>query len=298
MSHLPSDQALGAYLQALRTAAGLDVAVLARRMSLSPAQLAQLERGQDSLFYNRKIREQAARKVIAHLGGDPMRAAEQPQFPISQPTVDRDPELVPVAAHAAVAQEAPSTGASSRFFKAGVLLAVLLGGAAYVSGWISRGVVPQPNPVRAAAIESASPPEVPSPSSATPAEPAPSDPAGTSSAPPPAAQVTPVAVAAAPLPQPCAQPPGEALPVQPPQASKAGDMVHVVSLGDVWVCLTDASGKQQHRRLEAGQAQSFYGPPPWTVRSEQLRQTQLYFQGWKVRLPEQAQDSIQLVELR
>ena len=65
-----ADQALGAYLSFLRVGAGLDTAVLARRVSLSPAQVAQLESGRSSLFYNHRIRLQAARKIILHLGGD------------------------------------------------------------------------------------------------------------------------------------------------------------------------------------------------------------------------------------
>ncbi len=55
-------------LRALREAAGLDLAVLARRVSLSAAQLEQLECGQDSLFYSPAIRQRAALKVYEYLG--------------------------------------------------------------------------------------------------------------------------------------------------------------------------------------------------------------------------------------
>jgi DNA-binding XRE family transcriptional regulator len=56
-----------AELKALREAAGLDLAVLARRVSLSTAQLEQLESGQDGLFYSPSIRRQAALKVYQYL---------------------------------------------------------------------------------------------------------------------------------------------------------------------------------------------------------------------------------------
>jgi transcriptional regulator with XRE-family HTH domain len=56
-----------AELKALREAAGLDLAVLARRVSLSTAQLEQLESGRDSLFYSPSIRRQAALKVHQYL---------------------------------------------------------------------------------------------------------------------------------------------------------------------------------------------------------------------------------------
>lgn len=63
-----SEEISGEQLRALRLAAGLDVAVLARRVSLSNAQLLQLENDQHSLFYTLAIRRHAARKVLAHLG--------------------------------------------------------------------------------------------------------------------------------------------------------------------------------------------------------------------------------------
>ncbi len=56
-----------AELKALREAAGVDLAVLARRLSLSAAQLKQLESGQGSLFYSPAIRRQAALKVYQYL---------------------------------------------------------------------------------------------------------------------------------------------------------------------------------------------------------------------------------------
>ena len=71
-----TEQISGEQLKTLRLAAGLDVAVLARRVSLSTAQLLQLENDQHSLFYTPAIRRHAARKVLAHLASQP--AQEQP----------------------------------------------------------------------------------------------------------------------------------------------------------------------------------------------------------------------------
>jgi transcriptional regulator with XRE-family HTH domain len=62
-----SEEVSGDQIKALRLAAGLDVAVLARRVSLSRAQLLQIENDQHSLFYSPAIRRHAARKVWAHL---------------------------------------------------------------------------------------------------------------------------------------------------------------------------------------------------------------------------------------
>ncbi|MEI7783053.1 MAG: hypothetical protein WCK08_01615 [Betaproteobacteria bacterium] len=68
----------GEQLRALRLAAGMDVAVLARRVSLSTAQLLQLENDQHSLFYTPAIRRHAARKVLAHLGSSARELGQQP----------------------------------------------------------------------------------------------------------------------------------------------------------------------------------------------------------------------------
>lgn len=82
-------------LRALRLAAGLELSVLARQVSLSPAQLMQLENGLDSLFYTPAIGQQAARKVYLFLTGSGGAAP-----------------IAPGAALAARPQAAPSRAAS------------------------------------------------------------------------------------------------------------------------------------------------------------------------------------------
>lgn len=62
-----TEEVSGEQIRNLRLAAGMDAAVLARRVSLSTAQLLQLENDQHSLFYTPAIRRHAARKVLAHL---------------------------------------------------------------------------------------------------------------------------------------------------------------------------------------------------------------------------------------
>lgn len=302
MSPTATDQSLGAYLKALRIQAGLDVAVLARRLSLSPAQLLQLESGQASLFYNHRIRQQAARKVIAHLGGDTSRVQDEPNpadnaSPPPAPQAPAVPDEVVDAVSVAVKPARPLQQAGGAL----VLFALLVGGALWMAGSWGPASRRAPDVAQASATQTAVVPAAPEP--AAPAE-APlklamAEEEPTASAPvrdaPAQASAT---QAPADAPDSCLAPSDQSPTVRPPEARKAGDMVYVVSLATVSVCLSDGSGKQQRKRLEAGQSHSFYGPPPWVVRSDQLRQTQLYFQGWKVRLPEQAQDSIKLVELR
>jgi hypothetical protein len=50
--------------------------------------------------------------------------------------------------------------------------------------------------------------------------------------------------------------------------------------------------------FKAGQERSFQGAPPWTVQSPSLAQFNVFFQGWKLRLPTDTTKSVQIVELQ
>ena len=65
--------------------------------------------------------------------------------------------------------------------------------------------------------------------------------------------------------------------------SKAGDMVYVQSLSQQVVCVIDAAGKEQSKTLEAGASYSFYGAPPFKLLTTNLAQTEIFFQGLRVR---------------
>ncbi len=312
----PTDEVLGAYLRSLRLNAGLDVAVLARRVSLSAAQVLELESGRGSLFYNRRIRLQAARKTIAHLGGDlACLSAGAPE-----PAVLADPLPALLAAQSASASstipggvQAAQGGAPRSWGAAALLLAVLagLGIIAATRGptasdrspqTAERAGTPAPTPespapaaVRRPLDLAAAPMTEPVAAPTTAQQAGAQEPAAPEQErkrpPDQAARVTREELSA------CAWRSGEVPVYQPTQARKPGDMVYVVSQVSQVLCVADATGKPQVQRLEPGQGLSFYGQPPWQVASAQLQQTQLYFQGWKVRLPAQAQNRIQLVEL-
>ena len=122
--------------------------------------------------------------------------------------------------------------------------------------------------VKEEVIEPAPPPAV------TPVEPAPA--------------VAPVAVApasviAADIPGAC--PPEEGIVSYKPEiARKSGDMVYVQTKSQQVICVVDAAGKTQNKRIEPGLGSSFYGKPPFKVLTAGLNQVDIYFQGAKVRL--------------
>lgn len=316
-----ADQALGVYLSFLRVGAGLDTVVLARRVSLSPAQVAQLESGRSSLFYNHRIRLQAARKIILHLGGDLAKLPDYaPQaLPVlgsavthlseaAKPVAPQPTQPVrPAASSAATAQ--PRALPTRHLATALGLGAVLLGlGILAGTPW-SPAVFPTvAHPSETDSATQARRADVDASTASAEGGDAPVDlkPMEVAAAVLPAGQLETLAApvgdksASKPGTDPlaCAWPSGAAPSFQPQQARKPGDMVYVVSGVDQVLCVADADGKSQSKRLEAGQAQSYYGRPPWQLMSSALQQTQVYFQGYKVRLPSQAQDRVELVELR
>jgi cytoskeleton protein RodZ len=315
------DQALGAYLSFLRVGAGLDTAVLARRVSLSPAQVAQLESGRSSLFYNHRIRLQAARKIILHLGGDLAQLPDSaPQtMPVPGGAVTHRSEAAkpvapqptqPVRPAASSAATAQPRGLPTRHMATALGLGAVLLGLGILAGtpWNPAVFPTVAHPAETDSVVQAVRTDVGA--TAASAE------GGAASV-----DLKPMEVAAAVLPAgpletlassvgdksaskqgadllSCAWPSGSAPIFQPLQARKSGDMVYVVSEVSQVLCVADADGKSQSKRLEAGQAHSYYGRPPWQLMSSALQQTQVYFQGYKVRLPSQAQDRVELVELR
>ena len=319
-----ADQALGAYLNFLRVGAGLDTAVLARRVSLSPAQVAQLESGRSSLFYNHRIRLQAARKIILHLGGDLAKLPDlapqalpgpggavthrsEPAKPVAPQPIQPIQSVRPAVSSAATAQ---ARGLPTRHMVTALGLGAVLLGLGILTGtpWSSAVFPAVAHPAESDSAVQAVRPEVGASAASAEGGPASVD-------------LKPMEVAAAVLPAgpletlapsvgdksaskpgadllACAWPSGAAPIFQPQQARKPGDMVYVVSEVSQVLCVADADGKSQSKRLEAGQTQSYYGRPPWQLMSSALQQTQVYFQGYKVRLPSQAQDRVELVELR
>lgn len=296
MTGTEADRALGSYLRSLRQAAGLDPAVLARRLSLSTAQLLQLEEGERSLFYTPGIRMQAARKLITHLGGDlsalenAPAAGPPPSAPAPQPA--QEPVPAPVVALPDAVPQTPSkeTTAARPVLVGGLLLSGLLFALAFFAG--------RPAPPAATSVASAGASPAPAAAAQAVAVAVPEPPAAPPARELPAA-AAPAAQAAEPAQGPaiaCQPPLADAAVFRPLQARKPGDMVYLVSGVEQVVCVTDGNGQQQARSFKAGQGLSFYGPPPWQLQSSQWGQTQLYFQGWKVQLPAVAPEVIRLVE--
>jgi hypothetical protein len=73
------------------------------------------------------------------------------------------------------------------------------------------------------------------------------------------------------------------------EPSKPGNFVHVIVRSRQIVCVLDASGKSMMQSIDTGAGHTFGGKAPFTILTNGLSQTSVYFQGKLVRpMSEQA----------
>ncbi len=322
-------------MRELREGQGLDVAVLARRLAISAAQLRQLEQNQSTLFYSDAIRLAAARKVSAYLGEPLLLTQALAPAPDAQPDLSNGgqphggqkqavgAEAVPFAiSEAPSGQVSLKGGAESAedvspspepqtmpqrhglhpwpSALAGCALALAL-----VLGWQWQAPEQLAVPQQAGEQAKLEQPAVPEAAAPT-AEPTPDKTAA-------AAELAVVPGSAAAYPEPmrwasvstdsakttsdaaCGSFVGPADSFSPAKAVKDGSLVYVVGVPDQVVCLKDGQGKVSRHVFTAATGQSFYGTAPWLVESAQLGALQIFFQGARVRLGDSGSRRLRLV---
>jgi hypothetical protein len=281
---------------------------LASKSNLSVAQIVELEAGGCAHFYTPAIKESAARKVARLLGGDPavvIRPLDD-SLPLDEPVLIQS--VTPLYRQKSV----PARSTSVFLRQPGLVAApiLMLIAVVYASGWLHQkwqeggsqqfwreartAAVPhvdEPNTAgsgfQSSALLSVARPEV----QAQEAD------AGT----PQHAQAAVATLVAESAPNSpvaaglCRQTePGTVL--VPSRPSKSGDMVYIVAQKDGAVCVVDGSGASTVMALKAQEARSVYGPPPWRVHFEAPEQAQLYFQGVRLRLPQNPVTTLALQE--
>ena len=75
---------------------------------------------------------------------------------------------------------------------------------------------------------------------------------------------------------------------------KSDARLYVISPKGGSVCVADASGKMKLIELKPMVGQAFGGKPPYTVRSNQLAQIEIYLQGFRAKIPPDA-DTLKLI---
>lgn len=275
-------------LTRLREQAGLDRATFARRNTLSPAQLAELEEGGQGRFYNDRIKAHTGHTLLRKLGHTAAASAAARAGLL--PGADRAAAAEPEAAVDAVPPPPPrparmsepvpmpeATPAAPSFLKVAMGVLALAG--------IGAGLFIATDPDRVPAM-----PALAAPSDASTSAPVAQAPASTASALDPAPQteiatampagdVPPMAGSAAG----CGPVPQTGLTrATPAGAIRPANYVHLESTRDVSVCVVDATGKPTAAVVGPGEGLSVYGEPPFVVQTAQWNDLRVFFQGMRM----------------
>jgi hypothetical protein len=87
---------------------------------------------------------------------------------------------------------------------------------------------------------------------------------------------------------------GEVKSWSPVYQRKSDARLYVISPKGGSVCVADASGKMKLIELKPMVGQAFGGKPPYTVRSNQLAQIEIYLQGFRAKIPPDT-DTLKLI---
>ena len=289
------------YLRQLREASGADETWLARTACLSVAQVRQLEEGGDSLFYSPTIKRQAYKRLLMILGAEPPTVVVDVTTAALAPAVNDLNEIIAMGErnldHRPVSeflQRWRTRVTQHRLSAAAVVVFCVAGVASFV--------LPKSGAEKASATELVMTKASESVTVSAPPAPVSVAPAVAASVAPALVPVVPVVSAsavasAAPVTASSCQHTRDALPqLVPLTATKPSRYVHLVANTDITVCVVDGNQQANLVQLKAGESQSVFGAAPWQVSSSKLAKLQIYFQGWRVALPEGADQRIALIE--
>ena len=259
----------GVLLESLRKRAGMDRATLARRNMLSVLQVAQLETGGDSGFYNSEIKFSTGKKLLQFFGHTlHVEVKVEVEAEVAS-SVSNTPSPTLKVAHEQAAAAKPAfkiSGLGGALMVMAILMAVFF------------QVQQSSNSVSKPSTEASIQATQPEPKTETKPEPAPEAKPEPKQEPSPAPQSTEA------LNTSCAWEPTDTE-IQPTTARKKGEYVHVVAIDNVRLCIMDGNQRVASLSLTPGQERSIYGPGPFKVYSQQLPLVKIYFQGLAIKLP-------------
>ena len=263
----------GVLLERLRTSAGLDRATLARRNMLSVLQVQQLEKGGDSGFYNSDIKFSTGKKLLQFLGHTLQVEVKVEIEAEVASSVSNTPSPTLKVAHEQAAAAKPAfkiSGLGGALMVMAILMAVF-----FLVQQSSNSVS---KPSTEASIQATQPEPKTETKTETKPEPAPE------AKPEPKQEPSPAPQSSEALNTSCAWEPTDTE-IQPSNARKKGEYVHVVAIDNVRLCIMDGNQRVASLSLTPGQERSIYGPGPFKVYSQQLPLVKIYFQGLAIKLP-------------
>lgn len=294
----------------------MDVVVLARSACLSVAQVRQLESSdsRDNLFYSSTIKRQAYRRLLAILGAEPppLKAPEalHDAHKVASAHLDTLDQIVAMSHQPAINRtfadvmyeffsklKAHRQSIAAFIFLVAAVLLFIWNGSQKANAPVDapqETAKPQAAKSQVAPTVTAAPASLAEPALTNASSPA-SAPASALVAPveEPAAKAATTATTATSA---CAFS-TDALPqITPWMPQKEGRYVYMVSPTNTEICVVDGNKLATLLSLKAGESKSVYGPAPWQLSGNDLKKIQIYFQGWRVVLPEGVTTRFQLIE--
>jgi cytoskeleton protein RodZ len=186
---------------------------------------------------------------------------------------------------------------SSRSILLSVLLLILVAGGLYSSKDDIIALFNSPAEEPKALVVEGAAPQDPKEEGANPANPA--NPAAPSSTTPAAAPAAASVAAVAPFPSDvsCPKPDASVTEQSVTEPGKPGNFVHVNVKSRQIVCVVDATGKSMMQSIEAGTGHTYGGKAPFTILTNGLSQTSVYFQGRLVRPINEQVRTMRVVEV-
>jgi hypothetical protein len=240
---------------------------------LSVLQVQQLEKGGDSGFYNSEIKFSIGKKLLQFLGHTLQVEVKVEIEAEVASSVSNTPSPTLKVAHEQAAAAKPAfkiSGLGGALMVMAILMAVF-----FLVQQSSNSVS---KPSTEASIQATQPESKPETKTQTKTEPAPEAKPEPKQEPSPAPQSTEA------LNTSCAWEPTDTE-IQPSNARKKGEYVHVVAIDNVRLCIMDGNQRVASLSLTPGQERSIYGPGPFKVYSQQLPLVKIYFQGLAIKLP-------------
>lgn len=309
-----------AYLRQLHEASGMDETQLARIACLSVAQVRQLLAGGDSLFYSQAVKRQAYKRLLLILGAPPPSQVQVPQ-PEASHAQDAPPsqtidDIVALSERNQYLDHRPvvdfmrdmrlrvvqsrQTLAALAFLMLALMLLLLNWPAGESGSGLGQSVVSKEPPSKPQVQSLAPTPVIEKPVETVVAlvdkvadkvtdksadkAPEPEKPADKSPAAPTVASKA------------CVYKSDKLPEITPGVASKEARYVYLVGSSTTEVCVVDGNRQATSVSLRAGEGRSVYGPPPWQLSGPELAKVQIFFQGWRVPVPDDALQGITLLE--
>lgn len=292
----------GQKLRAAREAKGLSVTLMAASLTLSRAQLLQIEQGGEKAFYNGRHKMLATRKYASALSipfEDVVLSAQEDEMSEAvegaQPVVVSEMPAQPTTVITSPLHEIARNDALRRrlLIIVGVSCMII---SLYTIGRISRERAPLPKDpdseaqVRNPSSDSAS--EIRAKGIASPAAEIAQDNQNTMQLASQASVLADPKSVSSNMSQELCQPEPAVNTLQtwsPSYQRKPGTRLYITSSQNSLICITDATGKSQLLDLKPMTGHAFSGKPPYTVRSTQLAQLEIYMQGMRVKIPNQTE---------